>query len=646
MTVFVAEKELQARDIAHALVEQPVKRGNYYACGDDVITWSFGHIFRQLEPHEYDPRYADRRNVDILPIVPPVDGWLVAPDPDKIDLLHSIQDLMRRANIIVNACDPDREGQLIFDEILDNTTGLPAEAPIFRLDTAGGLSKDAIRVALGEMRLNHEWRPQTEAALARSQTDWLDGMNQSRALAHSWYKSVRGDKSAIAYGRVLIPTVRLVVDRDEEIERFIAREYYVGYAVFQRGADEFLTTWQPPDGVAGLDDKGRVVRKEMIDQMVSRVKGQRGKVIAFTSEQELEAPPLPHNLLTLQAAGDRIYGLTAKQVLTAAQSLYAERLMITYPRTKSKYLPDGDHENAISVLHAIAKNDVSKGGIVDGADPAMRSRAFDSMKMKDGKQAITPLPVYRSVEDLSEAERQVYDLICKAYLAQFYPPAVFERRHVEIAVDTDRFAADRKLLVSGGWHACYPEKKPQSSEGVIPVDLKAGDRPVCSEAATVAKKTEPPRRYKVATLLERMVNIEELVPDEALRKKLAETDGLGTDATRADIIERAIEKYGYLERSGGYLQSTWRARALVHGLPEVLTSPVLTAILEMTLDEIAAGNVSRSDYLIDYAAHLTEQLQVTRNIRFAATKPKEEDGVSSGARGGVGVALKSGRRSA
>jgi DNA topoisomerase-3 len=638
MTLFVAEKELQARDIAHALVEAPVKRVGHYVCGDDIITWSFGHIFRQYEPHEYDERFADRRNVDILPIVPPPEGWKIFPDPQKLDLLETIQDLMRRANVIVNACDPDREGQLIFDEILDNTPGIDPNVKIFRLNTSGGLSPKAIRVALGEMTLNAEWRPQTEAALSRSQTDWLDGMNQSRAVAHAWYKSVWGDKGAIAYGRVLIPTVALVVARDEEIEKFVARDYYVGYAVFERGPAEFLTQWQAPPNIAGLDDRGRVVKREVIDHMVARVKGQRGKVVAFTSEEELEQAPLPHNLLTLQAAADRAYGLSAKAVLTAAQSLYAERLMITYPRTKSKYMPDGDHENAISVIHAISQNDKAQASICDGADPTIRSRAFDSMKMKDGKQAITPLPVYVSTDTLSEPEKQVYDLICRAYLAQFYPATVYEKRHVEIVVDADRFLADRKIEKSPGWRVCYPNRKPPSNAaGELPIDLRAGERPTCIDAATVAKKTEPPRRYTNASLLERMVNIDALVPDEALRKKLAETDGLGTDATRGDIIERAVEKYNYLERRGSELRSTWRARALVHGLPEILTSPVLTATLELILDQIALGEVARADYLEDYAQHLTEQLEVTKNIRFTATPPTDDDAAAeNGTAGGKG----------
>ena len=624
MHVFVAEKELQARDIANALVAAPTKRFGFYECGDAVITWSNGHIYRQHEPHEYDERFADRRNISLLPIVPPIDGWRVSPEPSKVDILNTIQDLMRRASVIINACDPDREGQLIFDEILDNTDGVRPDTKVLRLDTNGGLSQAAVRAALGEMTDNASWRPITNAALARSQTDWLDGMNHSRAIQHSWWSSVH-DKGVMSYGRVLVPTVKQVVDRDNEIARFVAQDYYVGYAVFAHGEAEFLTRWEPPDGLNGVDAGGHVLKREIVDKMVSRVIKQRGRVIDAKIEAEAEEAPLPHNLLTLQAEADRRYGLTAKQVLAAAQSLYAERLMITYPRTKSKYLPEDAHEKSPEVLHAIAHNDPMKSSLVNGANTDRRSRAFNNLKLKEGKQGIAPLAHFQDVSALPIAEQQVYDLICRAYIAQFYDPAIYQRREVEIIVDNDRFTASRRILQNPGWQACYPEKKAPDTTGMIPDDLAAGDRVTCTEAETVKKRTEPPRRFTNATLLERMVNIDELVEDPKMRKILADTEGLGTDATRADIIERAIEKYHYLERDGSFIQSTWRGKALIAGLPPNLTSPAPTAMLELILDHIAAGTIQREDYLLDYVGELTDALEKTKKIIFRATPPKNTD---------------------
>jgi DNA topoisomerase-3 len=281
-------------------------------------------------------------------------------------------------------------------------------------------------------------------------------------------------------------------------------------------------------------------------------------------------------------------------VLAAAQSLYAERLMITYPRTKSRYLPESDHDNAIAVLHAISQNDPSKSPICNSANPALRLRAFNSLKLKDGKQAIAPLAVYHTVEGLTLAEQQVYDLIRNSYIAQFHPEAAYEKRHVEIAVGSDRFLADRKVLLRAGWRVCFPEMKEPDGVGALPVDLRPGDRPSCIEAATVAKKTEPPRHYTTATLLERMVNIDALVEEPALRKKLAETDGIGTDATRADIHRAGHREIPVHRTTRPLSVSTGRARAVCARLPPSLTRPALTATLEEFFRSTAASRCSRA----------------------------------------------------
>ena len=589
MRVFLAEKELQARDIAKAIIPdgvEPLRKEGFFLCGEaDVVTWASGHMYELAEPHYYNAKYS-KWNEDDLPIIP--EKWEILPVENKKNQLNNIHRVLERADIIVHACDADREGQLIGDEILGKAPKIREGAEIMRL-WLHALNKSAILVSLGEMKPNRDYRNLTEAAVTRQRADWLIGMNLTRAWSLAAQKAGYPRDEKFTVGRVMTPTLALIVRRDHVIENFKPTPYFLVGTILKHENGEVIAAWKPKEGLEGVDKEGRVVKRELADSLVGRIKGRSGRVTLNKTEEVQQGAPLPHSLASLQGEANEKHGLTAAQTLTAAQALYERYKVISYPRSDCRYLPESQHGEALSVLHAISRNEPDKAIICNNADSEMRSAAWDDGKL-GSHHAIIPMAVIADVSGFTQQERSVYDIICRAFIAQFYDVAVFTAHSIEYVISSETFETKDRKIKTPGWKVIYPPKTENNKEKPPLPDMEIGDRVTCLDIEIAEKQTTPPARFNEASLLVAMEKIEKYVEEEEIKQRLSGKGGLGTPATRHEIIEKLI-KNNFIVREGRKVLSTRVGKRIIDNLsdsPEI-TSAGLTAIYEEVLEKIGRG---------------------------------------------------------
>lgn len=615
MRLFLAEKPSLARAIAEALPGRRVRRDGYYECGsDDIVAWCAGHILEVGTPDMYDPRFKEWRAED-LPITP--GRWLLV--PAATDLLKTIKALLPRAARVVHAGDPDREGQLLIDEVLEF---LGYRGPVDRLLIAD-LSPPAVRTSLATMQTNTRFRGLYEAALARQRADWLYGINLTRL--YTVLGRAGGYDGVLSVGRVQTPLLGLIVRRDREIETFQPTTYFVVTADLRCAEGKFTATWQSAEGAAprAVDDGRRLVTREHAAAIGARIRGQPGTVVRCTREKKSEAPPLPYSLPDLQMDGGRRFGLTPKETLNACQTLYETRRLLTYPRSDCSYLPEGQREQATAVLAAVAANVPTLGPFVSAADRSRKSRAWNDKKVT-AHHAIVPTVAAAPVADLSPAERKVYDLVARRYLAQFLPAFEFNETKIEVDIGGERLRASGRQAVVEGWrqlvspiqseHDLDDDSDGDDAKGAqsLPL-LRDGDRVTCIEANVSQKQTKPPRRFTDATLIAAMTGISRFVDDPKIKQLLGETDGIGTPATQADIIETLFDRR-FIEKQGRRIVSTPIGRALIGILPEVATRPDMTALWEAAMRRIADSQLSLTVFLETVTRQLRELIDRGRTL--------------------------------
>lgn len=584
--LFIAEKPSLARAIADALPKPHQKQPGSIRCANgDVVTWCIGHLLEQVEPDAYAERYKKWHMAD-LPIIP--QQWQLRPRKSAAQQLSVVRKLLKDATQIIHAGDPDREGQLLVDEVLDYCK-VPQhkKAQVQRL-LISDLNLAAVKRALQDLRSNREFIPLSVSALARSRADWLYGMNMSRAYTLLGQKA--GYQGVLSVGRVQTPVLGLVVRRDQEIENFIAHDYFTLDALipYQNGADQFdiRARWQPSDAcLPWQDDQGRVINRKLVENVASRIAHQPASVTGSEQQQTKQAAPLPYSLSTLQIDAAKRYNMSAQQVLDICQALYEEHKLITYPRSDCRYLPDEHRAQAAEVVAAIANNALELTTAVQQADLSLRSKAWNDRKV-DAHHAIIPTPKQAALNRLSSYELKVYQLIARQYLMQFYPAAVYAEAKLVFNIAGGTFIAKGRQLLSAGWKAltgCQDEQV----EGVDKVPpLPIGTVLQCREGEIKQKQTEPPRHFTEATLLQAMTGIARFVADQDLKKILRETDGLGTEATRAGILD-TLFKRGLLQRDSKLIKSSPAGRGLIEALPSEATYPDMTAHWEHQLQAIA-----------------------------------------------------------
>lgn len=582
MRLFIAEKPSLARAIADVL-PKPHRRGDgYIACGNDqVVTWCVGHLLEQAQPDSYDSRYA-RWNLADLPIIP--DKWRLQPRPSVAKQLKVIEGLLQQASVVVHAGDPDREGQLLVDEVLDYLQ-LPAEKrQQVQRCLINDLNPAAVERAVSRLRENREFIPLCVSALARARADWLYGINMTRA----WTLLGRnaGYDGVLSVGRVQTPVLGLVVRRDEEIENFVPKDYFeVKAHIVTPKEERFVASWIPSDACEPWqDDEGRLLHRPLADHVLERINGKPAWVTGYNDKRESETAPLPFSLSSLQIEAAKRFGLSAQTVLDCCQRLYETHKLITYPRSDSRYLPDEHFAGRHAVLNAIQAHQPDVSLPADfNAD--QKNRCWDDKKV-DAHHAIVPTARASKV-NLSDNEVNIYGLIARQYLMQFCPDAVFRKCVIDLDIGGGKFVAKARFLAEAGWRALLGSKeRDEENDGTpLPVVSK-GDELLCERGEVLAKQTQPPRPFTDATLLSAMTGIARFVQDKELKKVLRATDGLGTEATRAGIIELLFRRT-FLVKKGRYIHSTEAGRALIHALPEMAARPDMTAHWESTLTRIS-----------------------------------------------------------
>jgi len=619
MRLFIAEKPSLGRAIADVL-PKPHKKGEGYitAANGDTVSWCIGHLLEQQQPEAYDPAFKKWSHAH-LPIIP--QQWQLAAKKKTAKQLGVLRKLVKQAEQLVHAGDPDREGQLLVDEVINFLGVTGAKKNSIQRCLINDLNPSAVKKSLSKLRSNREFIPLSTSALARSRADWLYGINLTRAYTLQGQKV--GYKGVLSVGRVQTPLLGLVVRRDNAIDAFLSKAFYEVWAYLETDKGEsFKAKWQPSEQCAKyLDEQGRNLSQALAQNVAGRVSQQPAQVKNLKREHKKQAPPLPYNLSSLQIDASKAFGLSAQQVLDICQGLYERHKLITYPRSDSRYLPISHFVEAKDVHAAILANSQHLG--LQGSvftqtqfDLKRKSKAWNDKKV-DAHHAI--IPTKKTSNRLSGNDAKVYALICRNYLTQFLTDHEFYAVRVEVEIASGLFVAVAKELISEGWRCIFPKRsKPKNqlsdneAEQMLP-SLNLGQSLKSLQAEVLEKHTSPPKAYTDASLLAAMTGISVHVSDPQLRKILRDTDGLGTEATRAGIIELLFSR-GFLSRTGKTISSTASGRGLIEALPDVATYPDMTARWEAELSAISEGRSQYKKLMSPLEQQLKELVVQSREV--------------------------------
>ncbi len=634
MRLFIAEKPSVAKAIAGEL-DITGKGDGYIECGADTVTWCFGHLLEPADPDEYTPDDVPRGQsgkkvwrVEELPILP--ESWILKPRDDAKQQLAVIGKLLKDAKEIVNAGDPDREGQLLVDEVLEHFGN---RKPVRRFWVS---AQDSVSVkrGLAALKENTTYAGWADAARGRQRADWLIGMNLSRAYTLRAQRG--GSRALLTVGRVQTPTLALVVARDREIEAFKPVPYHTLRAEIQHAGGSFTAAWKAREDQAGLDSEGRLVDTAIADALVAKVTGQPGNVAEYQQEAKKQNQPLAFALSDMTAMASAKFGYSAEDVLNACQALYETHKLTSYPRTDCPYLPESQHADAPRVLDAVQHVNPELAAIIDRADTRIQSKTWDDSKIT-AHHGIIPTMHKGSKARLSDKERNIYDLIVRAYLAQFYPVHEFMQTTVGVEVEGETFTASGKVVTKNGWRDVYQEAEEEGAKEGDADDaagdqrlpaMKQGDGVTCTQATRRDAKTKPPARFTEGTLIRAMENIHKYVTDPEHQKMLREGDGIGTSATRASILSE-LKRREFLERKGKQIVSTTLGRSVIDALPEVVRSPVLTALYERMLKGIEQGTAELAAFIARQEAFIRDQVAKANAGAVTIAGGKEATPVSS-----------------
>ena len=604
MRLFIAEKPSLGRLIAKALPGRLAKQNGYIDVDDAVVTWCFGHMLEQSNPEDYWPEES-RWRLDALPLVPA--RWVNKPVKDKKAQINIIKRLIqdRRVTEIVHCGDAGREGQLLVDELLHY---LGNKKPVYRFwlhaqDDAG------VKRALESIQDNATYHPLLDEALGRQRADWLIGMNLTRAVT----LTRAGHKELMTIGRVQTPTLALAVKREQEINNFVPRDYYVITGTFEHERGRFKARFIPGEGIA-LDEEGRIVELQLAENLVRRINQHTDSEVETFTEKTLQTPPpLPHKLSTLQKIASREHRCSAEDVLKAVQALY-ESGAVSYPRTDCQYLPESQYSDAPAII-PVAAAAIGLAAQPGALDYKRKSRAFNEAKVVEhyGLAPTAKAPAFAN--DLQES---VYSLIARYYIAQFYADAIDRQRAVTINHHGYCFQATARTQSSPGWRAIIEQKKEDSPE--LPA-MKNGDGLTRINTELESLRTKPPARFTESSLLDAMENIHRFVRDKNIKSKLKETSGIGTQATRSKIIENLVKR-GYLTRGRGKNRQTLYpsdlGTRLVAAAPLEIADPGFTGLFEQILTDVGAGQSNLEKFMQQQEMFLAEMLKRIKDKSVAA----------------------------
>jgi len=589
MQLYLCEKPSQARDIAKVLGANRPGDGCLQGAGV-TVTWCIGHLLETAPPDAYDPRYKRWVLAD-LPIVP--ERWKMLVKPKTASQFKAVKRLLGECRELVIATDADREGEMIARELVEHCR---YRGPIRRL-WLSALDDASIRKALAALKPGAETFNLYHAALGRSRADWLIGMNMSRLFTLLGRQS--GYRGVLPVGRVQTPTLALVVRRDREIAAFVPKPFWQVNALISAGGLTFPAQWVPAK--VYTDEEKRCVHPN-IAQQVAQLCRQAGHAVVTEcdTKREKNAAPLAFSLGSLQQACGRMWDMSPQLVLDTAQSLYEKHKATTYPRTDCGYLPASMREEISGVLDAISRTDPECAPVLERLDRTFVSRIWNDKKIT-AHHGIIPTRNAFQLSALTETERNVYMLIRRNYLAQFLPLHESDFTRLQFDIGGQLFRAIGRTEVIKGWKVLFEkagddEVQDDDGAGVALPPLAKNDRVTVTGAEVIQQMTRPPAHYTFATLIGAMMNAAAFVTDVALRKVLKDNAGLGTEATRAGIVEQLLNRH-FIVRKGSKIMATELGADVIDALPPQLTEPGMTALWEQALDEVAAGRMSLDDFL-------------------------------------------------
>ncbi len=587
-TLVLAEKPSVARDLAKVLGCN--QNGNGCIMGAKyIVTWALGHLVTLADPEVYSNKYK-AWNLEDLPMLPNKMELVVIKQTSK--QFGAVKALMHRADVdeLVIATDSGREGELVARWII-----LKAgfKKPIKRLWISSQTDR-AIKEGFANLKPAREYDNLFYSAQSRSEADWLVGLNVTRALTCKY-------NAQLSAGRVQTPTLAMIVAREEEIRKFVPKDFWTVTAQF----NGFTVQWQ---------DKNSQVRtfsREQADSVVKKVTGQNGEVVEVRKDLKKELPPLAYDLTELQRDANRRYSYSAKQTLNIMQKLYETHKLVTYPRTDSRYITEDIVPTLSERLKSIAVGPYAKSvqGILRNRLNVTK-RFVDNSKVSD-HHAIIPTEQYVNLSALSTEERNIYDLIVKRFIAVLSSPFEYEQTNVRLNIAGETFTARGKIVKSWGWKTVYEgfgkleeDAEDEENDQALP-DIQKGQKAKVLSPKAINGKTKPPARYTEATLLSAMEHPGKFVDDKALKETLESTSGLGTPATRADIIEKLFNTF-YIERKGKEIYPTSKGVQLIGLVPKDLKSPELTARWEQQLSLISKGKVSSTAFVGDMKGYASK----------------------------------------
>ena len=609
----IAEKPSVARDLARVLGKVP-KKDDYCENDEWVIDSAVGHLVELYMPDDFDPKLKSWK-ISNLPIIPPT--FELKPIAANKKKFQQLKKQLKRKDIelVINACDAGREGELIFTYIYElSKTKLPAKR-LWMLS----MTDNAINEAFKNLRDDEELKPLQDAARCRSESDWLIGINGTRAVTIK--RTASRGRQVSTVGRVQTPTLSLVVDRELEIREFKPKTFYKISAEFSLKNGNYTGVYQKEDFTKSNADKhdriDRLWHQEEANSILAEIQSNQTAVVSETKKRSPQSSGKLYDLTTLQREANRLHSLSASRTLQIAQSLYEKHKAITYPRTDSKALPEdyGDTcREIIPLLPSEFKTFSDKIITQNWVDPKNK-KVFNNKQISDHFAIIPTNNIPKSLDDY---ERRVYNLIVKRFLAVFYPPAQWDVTTRSSKVGMHNFKTEGKVLVEPSWLSIYGKDK-VSAENLVPLLEEDNNSANLISSEIESDETKPPPRYTEATLLSAMEGAGKLVEDEELAEALKEK-GLGTPATRASTIEHLI-KEKYLRRETTQLHPTIKAEDLFDFLKaagtEVLTSPSMTGEWEYKLRKIEDGTMTRNEFMTEISK-LTEDF-VDRTTGFQET---------------------------
>ena len=589
----LAEKPSVGRDLAKVL-KCNNNKGSYIEGSKYIVTWAMGHLVGLMDPEGYDNKYKEWK-METLPMLPKHMKLVVLKKTGK--QFNEVKKLMNRDDVseIVIATDAGREGELVARWTIEKAG---VKKPLKRLWISSQTDK-AILDGFRNLKDGKEYENLYRAAVCRAEADWLVGLNVTRALTCKY-------NAQLSAGRVQSPTLAMIVQREEEIKNFKPKTYYT----INAKTKGYNLSW------INKDNNSRVFDEEFANKIVSKIKGVEGEIVNINSANKKKFSPALYDLTELQRDANKIFGYSAKQTLNIMQRLYENHKILTYPRTDSRYISTDIVATIPDRLKAVAI-----GEYRSTADALLKTKInghkgfVDNFKVSD-HHAIIPTEEKPNLSNLSSEERKIYDLVVKRFLSVLLPPFEYIQTTIEAKVNEERLIAKGKIVISKGWKKLYDKLEEDSSEEdikeqVLP-NVNKGDKFVIENVSLNKGETKPPSRFNEGTLLSAMENPHKYINvGKDAAKTLGETGGLGTVATRADIIEKLFNSF-VIEKKGKEILPTSKGKQLIDLVPKELKSPLLTAKWESQLDEIAKGKRDWNSFIKEmknYSVALVEDVK-------------------------------------